>query len=132
MTTKTPTTSGKLNLIRCPGCECIVDVADPACSACGRCLNCGVKRIPPIVECAGCSVPLCECCQRCVSCGESPTSKLDPCDCGHPNNKKELSNLLKHNALTARKPPTDESISSVLLIILVFVLVALMAVAIAT
>ena len=132
MATKLSTTSVKLNLIRCPGCECIVDVADPACSACGRCLNCGDKRIQPIVECASCSVPLCECCQRCVGCGESPSIQLAPCDCGHPNNKTELSNLLKHHAISARKPPTDKPISSVLLIILVFVLVTLIAVAIAT
>ena len=123
-------TAGKTSqFIRCLGCQSVANASASACAACGRCLNCGIKRTEPILECPKCSTPLCDCCRRCFDCGESPDIDLTPCDCGHPNNKQALNELIERHGLSSQKPKSI-ALAATMIIILGIILLGVMAIAI--
>ena len=87
-------------MIRCLGCQAIVDVARAACAACGRCLVCGTIRFAARIDvCATCDVPYCDCCGRCPSCGNIRYSDVGVCVCGHPDDPAHIEELVRENAV---------------------------------
>ncbi|WP_156514657.1 hypothetical protein [Planctomyces sp. SH-PL14] len=77
-------------LIRCLGCEVIHDSAAAVCPGCGRCPNCGDRRISSRDLqshhlCPQCRTPYCSGCSRCHQCGTVRTFEAPPCRCGFPH-----------------------------------------------
>ncbi len=90
----------ELPLIKCPGCRTIVNPMRAACPGCGACFNCGRRRAVEIKQCDQCDLPYCECCGRCSSCLQLRYSDIvEPCECGHPIDETQLSELVRYNAV---------------------------------
>jgi hypothetical protein len=80
--------------IHCPGCNAIIDPRLPACRACGRCPNCGDRRIDIKSPC-DCGIPFCSCCGTCPACGNRrEVEHLSTCACGHPVDRQKLIRLI--------------------------------------
>jgi hypothetical protein len=86
-------------LIKCLGCQTVVDARLPACPACARCLNCGkvVGPLPP--ECPHCHTTYCDCCGRCVACGEPRQFEAPPCECGYLSDAADVESLVERASI---------------------------------
>ena len=96
-------------MVRCGGCQAVVDVARAACAGCGRCLACGKIRFAARIDvCDTCDVPYCDCCGRCPSCGDVRYSDVGVCECGHPDDPAHIEQLVRDDAVVGagkRKSP---------------------------
>src|SRR5437763_11319629 len=72
-----------MEFIRCAGCEMIHRMDRLACPSCGRCPNCGTKRVAIAEICAACKLPYCDCCGLCPQCHSARCDDpRTPCECG--------------------------------------------------
>lgn len=112
----------ELPLIRCLGCEeAVFEPTRTACPGCGRCPVCGSRRAKKVKECPTCNVPYCSCCGRCPQCLKQRYSDIDPCECGHPNDKSKLEDLVRSHAVVgAERQPISLGDLGCLIIIVVF------------
>src|SRR5437879_1881325 len=93
-----------MEFIHCLGCGAIVNPALACCSACGRCVGCGLRRLRIKDPCPDCQLDFCEYCGRCPGCGRLRlVDVIEPCpNCKHPTDPVEIQRLVERFGVNQR------------------------------
>lgn len=93
-------------LIRCEGCQAVIESTLEVCLGCGRCPGCGTRRLRDdqlAPNCPECGASQCIGCSRCHACGFRFESGLATCECGHPHDPEQLRRIEKLFAFSPQK-----------------------------
>lgn len=93
-------------MIRCQGCQAVIESTLEVCLGCGRCPGCGSRRLRGeqlVPACVKCGAFQCIGCSRCHACGSRFESGLATCDCGHPHDAEQLRQIEKSFAFSPEK-----------------------------
>jgi hypothetical protein len=95
-------------LIKCEGCTAVHESTLPVCPGCGRCPNCGERRVSKqeLAEraaCPSCATPYCTGCGRCHVCGALRFTDMPAHECGFPTDPEQVRTVEKVFGLQAQR-----------------------------